>query len=147
MDIGLASLGLDESYRVFISEDPIRLNGGSINLYSYVNNNSVNFTDPSGLAPPLGGPFWPPIGPPSSCIGGCHPPKQPSKRGDTCYKADCIAKCMYIDATPGNTWPCWLCTYMGGGPFCWACGGGYLINLPDCYLKCKGKINSCGQCQ
>lgn len=33
----------------FISEDPIGFDGGSINLYSYVNNNPVNETDPYGL--------------------------------------------------------------------------------------------------
>ena len=33
----------------FISEDLIWFNGGSINLYEYVGNNSINSTDPSGL--------------------------------------------------------------------------------------------------
>jgi len=35
----------------FISEDPIRLNGG-INFFSYVQNSPINFTDPSGLFVP-----------------------------------------------------------------------------------------------
>jgi RHS repeat-associated protein len=34
----------------FISEDPIGFNGGSINLYEYVGNNPINYTDPKGLA-------------------------------------------------------------------------------------------------
>ncbi len=33
----------------FISEDPIELGGGDINLYSYVGNNPVNLIDPFGL--------------------------------------------------------------------------------------------------
>lgn len=32
----------------FLSEDPIRFNGGDINLYPYVMNNPVNLTDPTG---------------------------------------------------------------------------------------------------
>ncbi|MFT6630090.1 MAG: hypothetical protein ACJAS4_000024 [Bacteriovoracaceae bacterium] len=33
----------------FISEDPIGFQGGDGNLYRYVNNNSINYTDPTGL--------------------------------------------------------------------------------------------------
>jgi RHS repeat-associated protein len=32
----------------FISEDPIGFSGGDINLYAYVSNDPVNYTDPSG---------------------------------------------------------------------------------------------------
>jgi RHS repeat-associated protein len=39
----------------FISEDPIGFNGGSINVYSYTDNNPVNFIDPLGLASKGGG--------------------------------------------------------------------------------------------
>jgi uncharacterized protein RhaS with RHS repeats len=33
----------------FISEDPLEFFGGDFNLYAYVGNNPVNFTDPLGL--------------------------------------------------------------------------------------------------
>jgi len=35
----------------FLQEDPIRFESGDLNLYSYVVNNPVIFTDPNGLAP------------------------------------------------------------------------------------------------
>ena len=34
----------------FIGEDPIGFGGGDINVYEYVNNNSLRYTDPLGLA-------------------------------------------------------------------------------------------------
>jgi uncharacterized protein RhaS with RHS repeats len=46
-----APYGLDEPYRVFISEDPIGFGGGSVNLYTYVRNNVLNWIDPWGLKP------------------------------------------------------------------------------------------------
>jgi hypothetical protein len=49
MDIGFAPIGLDEPYRVIISEDPIGFNGGTVNLYEYAGNNPVNFVDLMGL--------------------------------------------------------------------------------------------------
>jgi len=35
--------------RRFISEDPLRFAAGDVNFYAYVDNNPVNFVDPSGL--------------------------------------------------------------------------------------------------
>ncbi len=35
----------------FISQDPIGFTGGDTNLYAYVGNNPINYTDPSGLVP------------------------------------------------------------------------------------------------
>src|SRR5439155_24676810 len=37
----------------FISEDPIGLTGGDVNLYGYVRNNSINYRDPSGKIIPI----------------------------------------------------------------------------------------------
>jgi RHS repeat-associated protein len=37
----------------FISEDPIGLNGGDVNLYGYTGNSPTNFTDPSGKSNPV----------------------------------------------------------------------------------------------
>jgi hypothetical protein len=48
-DIGFAPIGLDEPYRVFISEGPIGFEGGSPNLFAYASNNPVLLIDPSGL--------------------------------------------------------------------------------------------------
>jgi hypothetical protein len=48
MDTRFAPVGLDGSYRVFISEDPIGIEGG-INLYGYVSDDPINANDPEGL--------------------------------------------------------------------------------------------------
>jgi RHS repeat-associated protein len=39
--------------RRFISEDPIRFEGGDVNFYAYVGGNPVNFSDPLGLLNPI----------------------------------------------------------------------------------------------
>jgi len=48
IDTDFAPYGLDEPYRVFISEDPIGLAGG-INLYAYASQNPLLLIDPWGL--------------------------------------------------------------------------------------------------
>ena len=45
----------------FLSEDPIGFDGGDANLYRYVNNNSINLTDPSGTFFPAAFAFLAPI--------------------------------------------------------------------------------------
>lgn len=47
----------DSNLGRFISEDPIGLNGGDINLYAYVGNRPNRFTDPLGLFPSWWWPF------------------------------------------------------------------------------------------
>jgi RHS repeat-associated protein len=41
----------DPTMARFISEDPIGIGGGDVNLYAYVWNSPLNWTDPSGLSP------------------------------------------------------------------------------------------------
>jgi hypothetical protein len=71
----------------FISEDPISFLGG-INFYTYVEGNSVNLTDPSGL------------GSMGQCIGGyqqfAHFAGQVRQLGDKV--AHCMAHCELVKA-------------------------------------------------
>ncbi len=59
----------------FVSEDPIDYNSQDMNLYRYVNNNSINFFDPSGNVATR--PKWPGGGLPPS--GGVPNPGQPGE--------------------------------------------------------------------
>ena len=54
----------------FLSEDPIRFDGGDGNLYRYVRNNPVNLIDPQGTLPPLVDPNAPAFDPGFSDGGG-----------------------------------------------------------------------------
>ncbi len=74
VDTGLVRFGerdYDPTSGLWITKDPIRF-GGGLNLYGYVNNDPVNWVDPSGLEntcpyppppydPPLEDPDWDPI--------------------------------------------------------------------------------------
>jgi RHS repeat-associated protein len=116
----------------FVSEDPIGLDSGDVNFYSYVGNNPVNFTDPRGLyilinpPPPRVPPRQPPPGSPldallrcmENCIGTTliitstyedtpeHPPGTPHRGG------------VGADIRPGGN---------SGGLLCCAsqCGAGF----------------------
>ncbi|MGH7778989.1 MAG: RHS repeat-associated core domain-containing protein [Candidatus Binataceae bacterium] len=59
----------------FISPDPIGLNGGQVNLYAYVSNNPMNWTDPLGLKSGSGGGGGG-YGP-GNWYGGHNPPPAP----------------------------------------------------------------------
>jgi len=62
----------------FISEDPIGFSAGDVNLYGYVGNNPVNYTDPFGLERKCGNVPETPPG-----VDGC---------GSTYI--DCLARCI-----------------------------------------------------
>jgi RHS repeat-associated protein len=63
----------------FISEDPIGLGGGDVNLFSYVSNSPINFIDPLGLQVAIPAP----IGPlPFPGIGRLPQPLSPSQTRD-----------------------------------------------------------------
>ncbi|MBI5196251.1 MAG: hypothetical protein HZA10_08005 [Nitrospirae bacterium] len=72
-DIGFAPYGLDEPYRVFISEDPIGFEGGDVNLMAYVGNNPMLLIDPLGLAQWLRGKDDPPVMGSESARKGLRP--------------------------------------------------------------------------
>ncbi len=77
----------------FISEDPIGFNGGSINFFSYVNNDPVNETDPYGLWTCIGCHEVPPppiLLPPGGPVIKLPPPPPPpggKKTRGQCYAA------------------------------------------------------------
>ena len=62
----------------FLSQDPIGLEGGDINLYKYALNNPVSFIDPSGFTPPPKPPSGQRPSPPS---GQKSTPLPPSEGG------------------------------------------------------------------
>lgn len=58
----------------FISKDPIGFDGGDVNLYAYVQNNPINWTDPWGLfryTPTAGGPVNSTTGSSLTCFEQC----------------------------------------------------------------------------
>jgi hypothetical protein len=67
-------IGLDEPYRVFISEDPIGFEGGDTNLFAYALNNPITFYDPNGLDPRgVPNPYDPTYSPPiDNPVLRCH---------------------------------------------------------------------------
>jgi RHS repeat-associated protein len=86
-DTGLVRFGFrdyDPVNGMFISKDPIGFRGG-LNLYAYVGNNPVNYTDPFGLQA-------------SSGTGTCPPKKTCQQQADEAYN-----KCMAgMSKGPGN---------------------------------------------
>jgi len=54
----------DPSIGRFLTQDPLGVDGGDLNLYRYVGNSPVLNGDPAGTGPNLGSSFLPPPGPP-----------------------------------------------------------------------------------
>ena len=91
----------------FISEDPIGLEGGDVNFYSYVFNSPNNWIDPLGLA----GCTECHKPPPPSCTE-CHKPSpKPDQvpKGEKCWECDkeALEKCLsvIVDDTSGKYLP------------------------------------------
>jgi len=120
----------------FISEDPIRLDGGNINFFSYTKNNPINYKDPDGLQlyPPVPiVPYLPPL-PPSPPLPSCPPspencdhyPKN-SIRYWVCMNAgnnpwaNCVRKCLRDSYMQCSSWSCQIKDHIT----CWViCPGG-----------------------
>jgi len=117
----------------FISEDPIRFDGG-INFFAYVGNNPVNQTDPEGLS------VFPP-----ECYNNPNCFLELPKKGDKCYKCDWIAILQCISkkpATPPNAMACARCILSGGKDknACSQCVGSLAGNLLDCIDRTATKV-------
>src|SRR5271163_3475637 len=117
------------SFQRFISQDPIGFRGGDPDLYGYVSENPINYTDPSGLAisglctpgrpcPPWPQPPGPPLPPPSP---GC----------DTCAEYSWGAEHFICSNTGNSPWD--------------NCMRGCLSTLyPDCLIPpCFGNHARC----
>ena len=95
----------DSMTGIFISEDPIGLDGGDINLYRYALNNPIRFNDPFGLRAKIQKPgcdivgdlFPEEIGPCEEKCCGTH---------DRCYEANC---CSAGSWGPSGTKDCKNC--------------------------------------
>jgi len=85
----------------FISEDPLDLGGGDLNLYAYVRNSPTNFTDSSGMIGPLFPfpiplplPLRKPLPLPNPLPGRKNPPQNPAQNpscGGNDPQKDCDA--------------------------------------------------------
>ena len=74
----------------FVSEDPIGLQGGDVNLYRYVRNNPTALTDPSGLISIPGGGLGP-----SPPVGGGLPIQLANDCGYACDGGTYGTSAMY----------------------------------------------------
>jgi RHS repeat-associated protein len=122
----------DSNVGRFISEDPIRFNGG-INLYAYVMNNPLNLTDATGLAPGGG------VGRAGCsyydkhCTFGCNGSSSYECRAASCCrsfpdepKANCTRECL-ID------WEIANCSHKSGSDQAACRRLAHVV----CYWKCR----------
>jgi RHS repeat-associated protein len=91
----------------FISEDPIGLDGGDINFYSYAHNNPVNFTDPFGLRNLPPPPRNPPLQPTGLPVPPTHGPHPPHPHGP-CYRVTMnvclVTSCSGLEVPKGGAY-------------------------------------------
>jgi RHS repeat-associated protein len=138
----------------FVSEDPIGLDGGDINLYAFVANSPLSLIDPSGLdfrpGPRGYGRPWNPGGIPhyhsilpGSAGGALVNPSDPGLfpvtthdknplKGNLCIKCNwsVMRTCAATAPNPATVWSCYLCDQarLNGTP---------AIAIPSC-LQCAG---------
>jgi RHS repeat-associated protein len=134
----------------FISEDPIRFDGGDVNFYAYVGNNPVNFVDPLGLFG-ITGPGFSNLRPEGS-KPGCKDPydeciENANKFRETCTKLLWVAqaKCTAICAVAcvGST---------AGYPAClascaYACHRGFALGRAGCWATYAAMLEACRRSQ